>query len=121
MHPKGFVQKVLLSAIAVGIAINSPAQTVTYTITDLGTLGGTYSTAHDINAAGQVVGVADNSAGVDRAFLYSNGAMQDLNTLLPAGSGWILREASAINNAGEIVGFGKHNGATRAFLLKPGN
>jgi probable HAF family extracellular repeat protein len=258
MHPKGFVQKVLLSTIAVGIAINSPAQTVTYTITDLGTLpggttssardineagqvvgfaensagvdraflysncvrkdlgtlpsgttssasgineagqvvgdfitsevgeggfhvflysnstgamqdlgnlggffgfstdindagqvvgfadtlgidiraflysngamknlgtlpGGTTSSASGLNEAGQVVGTADNSAGVDRAFLYSNGAMQDLNTLLPVGSGWVLHEAYAINNAGEIIGSGRHNDATRTFLLKPGN
>ena len=38
--------------------------------------------------------------------------------LLPAGSGWVLTEAWAINNAGEIVGYGSHNGIRRAFLLK---
>jgi len=43
--------------------------------------------------------------------------MVDLNSLLPANSGWTLTQASAINNEGQIVGYGIHNGATHAFLL----
>jgi probable HAF family extracellular repeat protein len=45
--------------------------------------------------------------------------MTDLNNLIPAGSGWILVEATAINKAGQIAGVGTINGQTRAFLLTP--
>jgi probable HAF family extracellular repeat protein len=45
--------------------------------------------------------------------------MSDLNDLIPPGSGLTLRSASAINNAGQIVGYGAHNGQFRAFLLTP--
>ncbi len=51
-----------------------------YSVTDLGTLGGTNgSYGEGINASGQVTGysyTAGNTA--YHAFLYSNGAMQDL-------------------------------------------
>jgi hypothetical protein len=43
--------------------------------------------------------------------------MKDLNKLIPAGSGWMLQEAYGINNAGQIVGTGMHNGQEHAFLL----
>lgn len=39
--------------------------------TDVGTLGGTSSTANGINDAGQVVGAAKNAAGRNRPFLWS--------------------------------------------------
>ena len=52
---------------------------------DLGTLGGLESFAYRINDSGQVVGVADTSSGVEHAFLYSNGTMNDLG-MLPGGS-----------------------------------
>jgi hypothetical protein len=47
--------------------------------------------------------------------------MRDLNTLLDAsGIGWSLREAFAINNAGQIVGLGRNPaGQDRGFLLTP--
>lgn len=56
---------------------------------DLGTLGGNESTAFSVNSRGQVVGVATNTIpdpfsffGTQlRAFLWQDGAMQDLGTL----------------------------------------
>ncbi|MDX1252485.1 MAG: DUF11 domain-containing protein [Gammaproteobacteria bacterium] len=45
--------------------------------------------------------------------------MQDLNGLIPANSGWVLFNASGINNAGQIVGWGAFNGQIHGFLLTP--
>jgi hypothetical protein len=53
------------------------------------------------------------------AFLYSEGSMKDLNTLIPAGSGWHLEFASSIDDTGQIVGFGSFNGHEHAYLLTP--
>jgi hypothetical protein len=53
------------------------------------------------------------------AFLFSGAGMQDLNDRLPAGSGWILQSADAINDAGQIAGTGLFHGERRAFLLTP--
>jgi probable HAF family extracellular repeat protein len=83
--------------------------------TDLGFLPGGYSAkAVGINDAGQVVGQADT-----RAFLLVDGVMTDLNSFLPPDSGWVLYGANAINQNGQIVGWGTLNGITRAFLLTP--
>ena len=88
---------------------------------DLGTLGGDYSVAHDINDHGQIVGKSNAvNSGSFRAFLWENGQMVDLNTLIPANSGWVIYHASAINNKGQIIGFGVYNGDARTFMLAPG-
>ena len=51
-------------------------------MTDLGTLGGTFSRANAINASGEVVGVAGRADGTTQgAFLYSHGSMADIGTL----------------------------------------
>lgn len=85
------------------------------TMQDLGALGAdefgtSFSFPNALNDAGQVVGVSSQSEnGVavgNRAFLYQNGAMVDLNTLLPAGSGLLLKNALAVNNRGQITAFG---------------
>ena len=93
-------------------------------ITDLGQLPNfTTNQAHGINAAGQVVGVAAplfGGAADFRAFLWEGGlGMVDLNTLIPATSGWVLTFALGINDRGQIVGVGLHNGESRGFLLTP--
>ena len=46
--------------------------------------------------------------------------MHDLNDSIPPGSGWLLETARGINDAGQIVGYGDHNGLVSAFLLTPG-
>ena len=54
------------------------------------------------------------------AFLYTNGQMLDLNTLLPPQSGWTtLQTAYGISDSGQIAGFGSRNGVYRAFLMTP--
>ncbi|MBE7487176.1 hypothetical protein HS121_02830 [bacterium] len=77
-------------------------------------LGGTLSTAYDINNDGLIVGESGK-----KAVLWKNGQMKDLNSLIPANSGWGLLSANAINNNGQIVGKGTFNGQAHAFLLKP--
>ena len=55
-----------------------------------------------------------------RAFLYSNGTMQDLNTLVDSSiAGWKLKEAAGINDFGWIVGTGQGPKLFNAFLLTP--
>jgi probable HAF family extracellular repeat protein len=97
------------------------------TFTDLGNLGGP-ANAYAINDLGQIVGtsslspscgVTDADCTLD-AFLYENGAMLDLNTLLPPDSGWQLTGALAINDEGQIAGYGQYNGETLGFLLDLG-
>lgn len=85
-------------------------------LSDLGTLGGANSKAFALNELGQVVGTSDSIPG-RHAFLYGAGTMQDLNSLIDPATGWILMEARDINESGQIVGWGMHNGQTSAFLL----
>ncbi len=87
-------------------------------IQGLGTLGGSSSIADAINASEQVVGWANTASGAMHAFLSQNGSMIDLNTLISDPS-WTLIEATAINDAGQIVGWGILNGQVRGYLLTP--
>ena len=74
------------------------------------------SRAFDVNAAGQVVGVAATAAGTAHAFLYSNGAIKDLGTLGGSDSC-----AYGINNRGQVVGGSDTaTGRCRAFLYTGG-
>ena len=118
------------SATAHGVLFNADG-----TVTDLGVLSGDISSiATAINNSGTVVGFSSSARpgftlhlapelvgpkASDRAFVYSNGKMYDLNTSLTGASGWKLAYASGINNAGEIVGTGTFQSQQHAFLLTP--
>jgi probable HAF family extracellular repeat protein len=80
---------------------------------DLGTLGGTSSWAYGINEGGVVVGAATNASGNMRAFLYRDGATNEL-TLASVDES----EARDINNGSQIIGWKKTgpNSPARAFL-----
>jgi probable HAF family extracellular repeat protein len=89
---------------------------------DLGTLSGSTgaSVANSINIEDEIVGFSvPLETGLPTAFLHSGGHMVDLNTLLPTNSGWALQQANGINELGQIVGNGTHNGLSRAFLMTP--
>ncbi|HWX21348.1 MAG TPA: HYR domain-containing protein [Candidatus Binatia bacterium] len=86
-------------------------------LTDLGTLGGNFSAPTAINNRGEVVGESLTTNGVYHAFLYRDGQMVDLNTLLPTNSGWELQSAQFINDANRIVGFGTYNQLSQWFIL----
>jgi probable HAF family extracellular repeat protein len=90
---------------------------------DLGVpAGGNLSRARSINGSGDVVGewrILVSRQQRFKAFLWEDGQIKDLNALIPAGSGWDLLGAQAINESGQIVGSGTINGQTHAFLYEP--
>ncbi len=89
------------------------------TLGDSNPFGPSYSTARGLNDAGWIVGEsAWHSMGGPLAMLYENGKMHNLNDLA-IGTGWQLHRANDINNLGQIIGYGWHNGINSAFLLDP--
>jgi probable HAF family extracellular repeat protein len=82
----------------------------------LGTLGGRNSYAMALNDSGDVVGNSLTKAGYAHAFLYTDGAMQDLGTL-----GGNASYAYDVNSSGAVVGYSLlADGLTHAFLYDGG-
>jgi probable HAF family extracellular repeat protein len=112
-----------------GPSSGAPSHAFLYThgiMTDLGALAGdSDSSANSINDSGQIVGVSQNDTAT-RAFLYENGQMYDLNSVIDPASplaGLVsLQEAVGISTSGWIAVNGTDSrdpGWTRAFLLIP--
>jgi probable HAF family extracellular repeat protein len=84
---------------------------------DLGTLYGESSAAIAINRYGVIVGESDSAA-----FIYKDGVMTNLNSLIPAASGVHLHTAFSVNDSRQIACHGSYrSGVTHAFLLTPNN
>lgn len=63
-----------------------------------------------INNRGQIVG---------GHWLWEGNRRYDLNSFVPESSGWTHLQANAINNLGQIAGWGRFHGKRRAFLMTP--
>jgi probable HAF family extracellular repeat protein len=90
--------------------------------TDLGNLGDCFSSGHAINSDSQVVGLTISCDGtIFRAFLWAQGSIVDLETLIPPGSSLQLATASDINDRGEINGIGVPPGVPLANFVTQGH
>ncbi len=114
------------SGVVVGSAQNAQGylnafESTSQGMVNLGTLGGSQSYAYGINDAGTVIGYSLLAGDTTtHAFVYLDGVLIDLNTLLPASSGWTMDAAYGINDSGDIAGVGTYNNQLYAVELLPG-
>lgn len=96
--------------------------------TDLGAFQGVATHAMGVNSTGQVIGTAyfpttsyhPYKPGKHVAIIARNGALVDLNTLVPANSGFTITDGIAINDSGEILcNATNSSGHKHAALLTP--
>jgi probable HAF family extracellular repeat protein len=135
--------KTMLALVAAGTVFGTIAiahSAPRYLVTDLGTLGGTYSYAYGIDNAGRVAGGSarpNQTGGVSQtAFLWHRGQLKDLGTLggstcpdcnSEAGGPNASGEAAVISetsdqdpNGEDFCGFGTHRGCLAAVWKKHG-
>src|SRR6476646_3093980 len=113
---------IVLTAFA--LSVTTAAHAASYTITDLGMLGGTESSGSGLNAGGQVAGSSYTTGdAAQHAYLWkptvsggASGAMTDLGTL-----GGTQSFGNGLNASGQVAGesFTTGDAATHAFLWKP--
>jgi probable HAF family extracellular repeat protein len=102
-------------------SLSGPPATVTvvvthaYRLVDLGTLGGTFSTAREISNGGHVVGSARDAQGRTRPFLWQGGFMRDVAPPGAAGG-----SAFGVNALGQVVGESDGTGGSRGFVWEDG-
>ncbi len=72
-----------------------------------------------VNSFDWAVGNTSNGTSNHCLVWKDNQNVFDLQTLLPAGSGWTLEEVTDINDLGEITGWGYYNGNKRGFRMTP--
>ena len=116
-----------LRALSIGLALFAAqaafslahAQT-SYQLTPIGSFGGGTTQANAINSAGDVVGCSlavINGTATLRAFIYSNGQMMDIGSLVNGGTAC----ANDINDTGVITGNSTApTGESRAFIYQNG-
>jgi probable HAF family extracellular repeat protein len=81
--------------------------------TDLGTLGGTYTSAAAVNNLGEVAGTSETADGTMRAFLWRRG---ELIALDPPGDQYVTTSAAWLTDQGEVLGYARNeSGGEAAF------
>lgn len=89
--------------------------------------GDNYGAATAVNNLGQVIGSSAYNVpgtwnvGPARMVLWRDGGVFELQSVLDpvSGDGWVISSADAINDLGQIVGSGTHNGQPALFLMTP--
>jgi probable HAF family extracellular repeat protein len=91
-----------LAAIMLFAILSAPVRLsaqVRYTVTDVGTLGGSFVTPNTINNRGQITGISSLAGeAFSHAFFWEDGSITDLGTL-----GGPLSLGAGINESGEVV------------------
>ena len=111
----------------------SPASTPSYAqaINVKGEVVGASKSFHHsaiFEGIGSLLGTDSHCAAYSHAVWYNGSDLKDLNTLIPASSGWELSLANGISDKGQIAGSGFHLGSatcsgglySKAVLLTPG-
>ena len=101
--------------ISVGEDLNNRGEAVGNCFIDPGSFKGFLS----MHAGGDNVLRRYLERDTEHAFVYRGGKIQDLNNLISKDADWTLEEARGINDRGQIVGRGLHDGQQRGFLLTP--
>jgi probable HAF family extracellular repeat protein len=95
-----FAQLLVAAATTLGVSISAAAAAPpTYTLTDIGQLGGGYTQAYGINASGWITGVS-YAGNQPRAFLFDRVSMTNIGSFSGTYS-----ESNAINTSGTIAGW----------------
>ncbi|MBS1703600.1 MAG: PEP-CTERM sorting domain-containing protein [Armatimonadetes bacterium] len=75
---------------------------------------------HEVSGNGVVVGTGFGGRNGDRATRWTQETgLLDLNSLISANTGWVLQDATDVNENGYIIGTGTYNGVQSNFLLRP--
>ncbi|NHZ34710.1 PEP-CTERM sorting domain-containing protein [Massilia rubra] len=84
----------------------------------LGSMYGLAAWGTALNNRGEVVGNLGGPLQVPFfGFIYANGAMSDLNTLIDPALGWTVTSAAGINDLGQIAAWGCHDSGECGGLL----
>lgn len=104
-----------IAIVCLALASTSSTIAQTYTVTNIGTLGGNDSVALSINDLGEVVGYSKTADGDVHAFRYFRDALFDVSTL-----GGKESYAYVITNSGILLGDSKtSDGLLRPFIGAP--
>jgi len=106
---------IAIAVVCLAFAVTPSIVAQTYTVTNIGTLGGNDSVALSINDLGEVVGYSKTADGEVHAFRYFRDAIFDLSTL-----GGKESYAYVITNSGILLGDSKtSDGILRPFIGAP--
>jgi probable HAF family extracellular repeat protein len=105
----------LIACAAAALLAGSTGALAGYSVTDLGTLGGTYSSARAISSNGFVTGIASDASGNQQAFIYALGQMHALSDQGASSAG-----GNGVNTSGQVAAVDQKSTSDRALRFENG-